>query len=120
MKTIDLKEFRDGSDWQYAFHEARYGCCGPEDLSCVAEVIAADPGDNDGPEWIAVVRLDGTGWSEGLPQFCVMRAGCDYTGWDCQAGGKVEFYETREEALSPLTLTAEELARLGMVPVNSR
>ena len=43
-----------------------------------------------------------------------MRAGCDYTGWDCRAGGKIEFYNTIEEALSPLTLTVEERLRFNI------
>src|SRR5690349_17457547 len=115
MKTIDLEAFRNDSDFQYAFHEALHGQCGNADLSCVTRVIAADEGENDGRDWIAVVELDGTGWSEERQKFCVMRAGCDYTGWDCRAGGKVEFYDTEKECLSVLTLTAEELERLEVV-----
>lgn len=112
MKTIDLGTFRNDIDFQSAFHEAVFDGCGKCGLSCVTRVIAADEGENDGADWIAVVELDGTGWSEGRKRFCVMRAGCDYTGWDCQAGGKAEFYDTEEECLSLLTLTAEERTRL--------
>lgn len=40
----------------------------------VAEVLASDDGENEGPNWIAVVRLkDG--------RFAALSAGCDYTGW---------------------------------------
>lgn len=50
---------------------------GPED---VREVIACDEGENDGPDWIALLKLkDG--------RYAFLSAGCDYTGWDCQAGG---------------------------------
>jgi hypothetical protein len=43
--------------------------------SDVAEVIATDDGENDGPEWLGVFLLrDG--------RYAVLRAGCDYTGWD--------------------------------------
>jgi len=46
----------------------------------VAEVIAADPGENDGANWVCVLRLvDG--------RFAYIEAGCDYTGWDCRASG---------------------------------
>ena len=43
-----------------------------EDVTCI---VAIDDGENDGPEWIGVFALrDG--------RFAVLRAGCDYTGWD--------------------------------------
>lgn len=46
----------------------------------IAELIACADGENDGPDWIAVMRLkDG--------RFAFLTAGCDYTGWDCQSGG---------------------------------
>lgn len=46
----------------------------------VESVIAIDDGCNDGPDWIGVFLLkDG--------RFAFLSAGCDYTGWDCQAGG---------------------------------
>lgn len=114
MKTVPIDEMRDNYSWKCAFHEALHGCYGDADLSCVAEVIAAVEGENDGADWLAVVRLDGTGWSSERKPYCVVRASCDYTGWDCQAGGKVEFYDTLEEALLPLTLTEEERQRLGI------
>lgn len=41
----------------------------------VAEIIAMAEGENDGAEWVGVFRLnDG--------RFAVLRAGCDYTGWE--------------------------------------
>jgi len=46
----------------------------------VAEIIAIEDGENDGPPWIGLFRLhDG--------RYAFLSAGCDYTGWDCQAGG---------------------------------
>jgi hypothetical protein len=44
---------------------------GPAD---VAAVIALEEGENDGPDWLAVVRL-----TKGA--FLYVHAGCDYTGW---------------------------------------
>jgi hypothetical protein len=43
-------------------------------LDDVAYVIAAEEGENDGANWITVVRLqDG--------RYAFVSAGCDYTGW---------------------------------------
>lgn len=117
MNTITVKEMQEGYDWQHAFHEAMTSNCLPYSdegeigpVKFVNQVLACAPGENDGASWLAVV-----GWSgpEGL--FAVMRAGCDYTGWDCQASGKMEFYNTAEEALHPNTLTEEERLRLGII-----
>lgn len=121
MKTIPIEEMKNGYDWQHAFHEACLGHCKPYDaedigpVKNVSEVITCSAGQNDEAEWIAVV-----GWGGPEGSFAVMRAGCDYTGWDCQAGGKIEFYKTREEALSPNTLTAEERERLGIAVTVAR
>jgi hypothetical protein len=95
MPTINatLEQIRDDYDWREVFKYAgtpagEYGdpaqlptavpgytgstdAFGPDD---VAEVIASDNGENDGPDWIAVFRLnDG--------RFAALQAGCDYTGW---------------------------------------
>ena len=41
----------------------------------IADLLACEAGKNDGPAWIAVMRLkDG--------RFAFLEAGCDYTGWD--------------------------------------
>lgn len=53
----------------------------PFGLADVAEVVAMSEGENDGPDWLVVVKLtDG--------RYAFVSAGCDYTGWDCQAGGR--------------------------------
>lgn len=40
----------------------------------VFRIVAADEGENDGPEWVGVFELnDG--------RFVSIEAGCDYTGW---------------------------------------
>jgi hypothetical protein len=46
----------------------------------VIEILAIEDGENDGGEWIGIFRL-----SDG--RFAFVAAGCDCTGWDCQAGG---------------------------------
>jgi len=53
-------------------------------------------GENDGPDWIWIIEFkDGTfGW---------LKAGCDYTGWDCQASGKFSGgYVSAKEAIENL------------------
>lgn len=87
----------DDYDWREAFSYAGepHTCGGPNinavigDESVitepftredVAEIIAYDEGINDGPDWIIFGKLnDG--------RYFFLEAGCDYTGWDCQAGG---------------------------------
>lgn len=63
----------------------------------IAEVIAADEGENEGPDWVAVVRLkDG--------RYACVEAWCDYnTGWDCRAGGTVH-----------VSMHLGEIMRLGL------
>ena len=103
----NVEDLKADPDWRHAFHEAQHGDDGdgPSALDDVVEIIAAIEGENDGADWLAIVRL-----SDG--RYAKMFAGCDYTGWDCQAAGNIEFYTTREELLSPNTLTAAERKRL--------
>lgn len=55
----------------------------------VATIYAVDEGENDGQNWVGVFRLkDG--------RFASLRAGCDYTGWDCQSGGSANVCDTFE------------------------
>lgn len=94
-----LDEFRADYDWREAFgfvgtpdtcaggHSALEVRGGPAakgtaqefDIANVTEVLAACAGENDGAEWLAIVRCQNA--------FLFVAAGCDYTGWDCQAGG---------------------------------
>lgn len=68
-----VKFFIDDYDWNAAFNCA--GC----DLSDVSEVIAYDEGCNDGPDWIAIVKMKKPYKHK---KFAKVFAGCDYTGWD--------------------------------------
>jgi hypothetical protein len=74
MNSIPIEEFKEDYDWKEAHAFARW------DISSVVEVISAALGENDGESWVCVVRLD-----DGRYGF--LEAGCDYTGWDCQASG---------------------------------
>lgn len=66
-------------DWENALLEASNGQVAPSEI---AATIAASEGENDESNWIAIVRL-----ADGRLAF--VDAGCDYTGWDCQAWGSI-------------------------------
>lgn len=113
MTTID--EMREDYAWQEAFKyaadpgeptEGYRGDCAGFGFDDVAEVVASDDGENDGAQWIAVLRLhDG--------RFAFLSAGCDYTGWDCQASGQTWFASSLE-SLDQWGLTDDARGRLAM------
>jgi len=105
------------SDWHYAFEVANRdgvsACLGTTcsverfELKDVAEVLGSAEGENDGANWIVIVRLnDG--------RFAFVTAGCDYTGWGCRDGGHVMVAPSLPELLL-LGLGDEERERLGVV-----
>ncbi len=111
---MDLADFKADYDWRAAFQEAFNGGyrsfhdddgdIGP--IAGVLEILACTPGDNDGPNWLAVVFMaDG--------RYAYVSAGCDYTGWDCRAGGAVEFAHDVNRIVSKITLDDEARDRLG-------
>ncbi|SFA91025.1 hypothetical protein SAMN05216312_102183 [Cohnella sp. OV330] len=78
----------------------------PFDREDVAEIIAMSDGENDGPNWIGIFKLkDG--------RYASIDAGCDYTGWDCQACGYAEVCGTLEEMIK-WGLSDEQRKRLGL------
>ena len=109
--TID--EMRESYDWREAFAyaadhgeptEGYAGSCEGFGFDDVAEVIASDDGENDGANWLAVLRLhDG--------RFAFLSAGCGYTGWDCQASGQTWFASSLD-ALMQWGLTDDARGRL--------
>lgn len=69
-----FEELREDYNWREAIRYAAWK------LGDVQNVLAARYGDNDGPSWELIVLLkDG--------RFSILSASCDYTGWDCNAGG---------------------------------
>lgn len=103
----------DSGDWREAFayageslSEYGYGTSGSPDVrpalpasgidltpfgvSQVIDIGGAIEGENDGPPWRCWGRLQDGRWF-------YLEAGCDYTGWDCQAGGCVTIAATKEE-----------------------
>lgn len=75
----------------------------PDDVDVV---LSADEGENDGPEWLLYgVAKDG--------RYFFLSAGCDYTGWDCQAGGTLTVAKTEREMLD-FGMTKDNRDRLGV------
>lgn len=71
----------------------------------VAEVIASSEGTKDEANWLLVVEL-------GDGQYSFLSAGCDFTGWDCQAHG----HSTERGSLAELVrfgMGADDRERLG-------
>lgn len=76
-----------GYDWKEAFTYAH-----GYSISDVEEIIAMAEGENDGADWIIFGKLKDGRWF-------TLSAGCDYTGWDCQAGGSGEAWATENDAI---------------------
>jgi hypothetical protein len=85
-----LSELMAAYDWKHIMSEY----ANPKfDFSDIEEVVLIEEGDNDGPDWVGVFKLNNG-------SFGVVRAGCDYTGWGCQESGGSDLYETKDIALS--------------------
>ncbi len=130
---MNLEEFKSDYDWRCAFNEARgsgytwdddapkppgdpkfprasngyTGSRASFDIGDVAEIIATSDGENDTRDWVGAFRLND--W-----RFLMVRAGCDYTGWDCQASGDSEVADSLENLIR-WSMNDEERVRLGFV-----
>lgn len=104
------------NDWcqvfSFAGHEPREAGIGGGiapgfDHEDVAEVLYTDEGEREGDSWIGVFKLkDG--------RFAFVSAGCDYTGWACQAGGSGVVH-TDLAFLLRMGLGDDDRSRLGIV-----
>jgi hypothetical protein len=91
--SVTLDQMRDSYDWGEVFKYASNtspqfsnpgkaptavpgftGSTDPFTLDDVEDVIASVDGENDGPSWVAIVRLKDQ-------RYAAIEAGCDYTGW---------------------------------------
>ncbi len=71
----------------------------------MTEILGISEGENDGPDWLLFGQLkDG--------RFFFLSAGCDYTGWDCQANGR-SYVATERNLIESLVITAEERQRMA-------
>ena len=95
-----MLERLDNYDWEAAFGYA------PFDREDVVDIIAAEEGANAEDNWIGVFKLaEGTfGW---------LSAWCDYTGWDCQAGGESHVCDTLDDLLRGF-VGEQDAKRLGL------
>ncbi len=121
IRDIDLPELLDDYDWCEVFGEGTGGNCdgviqvvppgakvdsSGVSRAMVVEVIAAVNGENDGDQWVGLFRLnDG--------RFLVAEGGCDYTGWDCQAGNSLCVAGSIADAIK-YGLNPEQQIRLGI------
>lgn len=115
----NLEEILSSYDWEEVFGEGSGGnCtqdvesldgthCAPVLRADIAEVLASVNGENDGPDWVCIVRME-----DG--RFVCAQGGCDYTGWDCRAGNTITVASTLE-ALLASGVTQEWAERLGVV-----
>ncbi len=90
----------DNDDWEEAFQYANPATRILEfsgdneniDREAVEEIAYIEEGENDGENWILCARLKDGRWF-------FLSAGCDYTGWDCQAGGEAKIARTKEDII---------------------
>jgi hypothetical protein len=75
-------------------------------IADVEELIGVSEGENDGPAWLAWGRLSDGRWF-------LLRAGCDYTGWDCQAFGVAIVADTAANMIR-FGFEPEDCSRLGV------
>lgn len=77
----------------------------PFACAAVARIVAISDGEKDETPWVGLFELkDG--------RFGFVRAGCDFTGWDCRASGDAEVAASVDD-LVRLAMSDEERARLG-------
>jgi len=88
-------------DWFEAFGYAPFA------ITDVAEVLHAVDGERDEDNWTGIFRL-----KDGRVGY--LTAGCDYTGWDCRAGGNGDTRATLDEVIRELC-TDDDRKRLGLV-----
>jgi len=104
-------DWRDSYDWQEAFAytssiRTAFQCEGtPFGIDAVSEVDRHCLGENDGDSWMMVGTLTDGRWF-------FLDAWCDYTGWDCQAGGDTQVADTLDN-LVRYGMTTEARERLG-------
>lgn len=112
---MTITELMNDYDWENVFDYASPEEAEPNskvsrasfERKDVKRIIAYVEGENDGPDWVIVVELkDG--------RFASIRAGCDYTGWDCQAWGSSNVAES-EDKIIRFGLSNEERTRLGLM-----
>lgn len=75
---ITLEELKKDYDWRAAFQEAITDD-GEHPIDDVVNIVAEDPGVGDEYDWVGIFEMDHAKYEK---PFAIVRAGCDYTGWD--------------------------------------
>ena len=88
IAPADLSSHKWGSNTEDVFEYADWAW--PDD---VTRVLWEQEGENDGENWAALCLLADGRWG-------FVEAGCDYTGWDCQAWGESAVAGDLEELLT--------------------
>ncbi len=103
----------DSGDWQNCIHGYKLprsvvgNTCEltPFTRNDVKRIVGLVDGCNDEEDWVGVFELlDG--------RYAFLKAGCDYTGWDCQAGGDA-YVATNIDHLVQFGMDEYSRARLG-------
>lgn len=103
--AITVEEFKNAYDWSSAWGvSSQAPKANHYTMDDIAEVLAADEGENDEQNWVALLKMN-----DGNVVF--LDAGCDYTGWDCQANGFIDV-NTLEYWMGPLGLEPVTRERL--------
>lgn len=98
--------YQSGPDLRRAHPTATEPSLQPFTIADVASVEAMSEGENGDRDWLCLGVLNDGRWF-------LLAAGCDYTGWDCQAGGTTTLATSRDELLAYGTTTVER-ERLGL------
>jgi hypothetical protein len=121
ITEITLDQLQGDYDWSEVFGEGSGGNCNgtiqvipPGALvdssgvsrKKVVSILAAVNGENDGDQWVGLFLLD-----DG--RYLVAEGGCDYTGWDCQAGNSLCVAGSLSDAIK-YGLNPEQKKRLGI------
>jgi hypothetical protein len=97
---MTLEELKEDYDWQQAL------CYAPFDIKDIVEIVAISEGYNDGESWVGVFKLANGNYG-------FIDAWCDYTGWDCQAGGD-GFVNSSLDELRRWSMNSNARRRLGL------
>ena len=117
-KVISVDEIREDYDWQEALSYASWNSGGElepaipgDNIDCstfamddILFIMGMDEGENDASDWIVYGKLKDGRWF-------FLSAWCDYTGWDCQAGGRAVVAKDRV-AIETFGISEEELKKM--------
>lgn len=116
VRELTLEAFRESYDWEEIFDQFVNPVTpvlgdtvvgiGKISRGDVRDIIALVEGEGDGPDWVGLFKLKDK-------RYVTVTAGCDYTGWDCQAGGKAQVASTLKKAVR-FGLSDDERDRLGI------